>query len=218
MDKDTLTTVVIISTLVMSTLLIAFVVWMYYRQQNSNSQTQRHISDKDLLLMLHNEPDQLLSPHQLAEKTELSLTEARARLDALFSYGILQRSYNSKARHFFGTRDPIEEIPELNLSNDPFLTVEDLLQIFAVYDYRVTAQQMILATGLPLAVLKRELKYFEDQKIIQKLQRSDVNGMVMKRLYVLQDPYRSDPDRFRTQAGKLDLEIRDILLNDNLIV
>jgi hypothetical protein len=215
MDKDT---IIIICVFGVSALLILFVIWMYFYQQKSNSQTQRQISDKDLLLMLHNEPDQLLSPHQLAEKTGLSLTEARGRLNALFSYGILQRSYNSRGRHFFGTRDPIEEVPALNLSNDPFLTVEDLLQIFEAYDYKVTAQQMILATGLPLAVLKRELKYFEAQKIIQKLQRTDSSGMVMKRFYVLQDPYRSDPDRFRDQADRLDLEMREILLNDNLIV
>lgn len=215
MEKDT---IVLLTLFGISAVLILFVVWTYYYQQSSNNQTQRHLTDKDLLLMLHNEPDQLLSPHQLADKTELSLTEARARLNALFSYGILQRSYNSRGRHFFGTRDPVVDPPELNLSNDPFLTVEDLLQIFAVYDYKATAQQMIMATGLPLAVLKRELKYFEDQKIVQKLQRTDSNGTVMKRFYVLQDPYRSDPERFRAQAGKLDLEMREILLNDNLIV
>lgn len=215
MDKEA----IIISCLFgISALLILFVLWTHFYGQKSNRQTQRQLSDKDLLLMLHNEPDQLLSPHQLVEKTGLTLTEARTRLNALYSYGILQRSYNSRGRHFFSTRDPIEKTPEFTLSNDPFLTVEDLLQIFAAYDYKVTAQQMILATGLPLAVLKRELKYFEDQKIIQKLQRTDSNGMVMKRFYVLQDPYRSDPDRFRDQADKLDLEMREILLNDNLIV
>ncbi len=215
MDKDT---IVLICTLGISALLLLFVVWMYYYQQSSNSQTQRHITDKDLLLLLHNEPDQLLSPHQLAEKTELNLTEARTRLNALFNYGMLQRSYNSRGRYFYSTRDPIIDPPNLPLSQDPFLTVEDLIQIFAAYDYKVTSQQMIMATGLPLAVLKRELKYFEEQKIIQKLRRSDSNGMTTKRFFVLQDPYRSDPDRFRAQADKLDLEMREILLNDNLIV
>jgi hypothetical protein len=215
MEKET---IIIVSLFAISALLIMFVVWMYYYQKSSNRQTQRHLTDKDLLLMLHNEPDQLLSPHQLAEKTELSIHEARARLTSLHTYGILQRSYNSRGRHFYGTRDPITDPPELDLSTDPFLTVEDLLQIFAAYDYKVTAQQMIMATGLPLAILKRELKYFETQKIIQKLQRSDSNGMVMKRFYVLQDPYRSDPDRFRAKADRLDLEMREILLNENLIV
>ncbi|TXF91049.1 DUF1049 domain-containing protein [Neolewinella aurantiaca] len=215
MEKDI---IILLCTFGVGALLILFVILIYFRQKSSNRQTQRHISDKDLLLMLDGEPDQLLSPHQLADKTELTLNEARARLSALYTYGVLQRSYNSRGRHFYSPRDAVIAPPVLNLSNDPFLTVEDLLQIFDAYDYKVTAQQMILATGLPLAILKRELKYFEDQKIIQKLQRSDSNGMVMQRFYVLQDPYRSDPDRFRAQAGKLDLEMREILLNDNLIV
>jgi len=198
MEKDT---IIVVGLLAFSALLIMFVIWMYYHQKSSNRQTQRHLTDKDLLLMLHNEPDQLLSPHQLADKTALSLTEARARLNALFTYGILQRSYNKRGRHFFSTRDPIIDPPALNLSEDPFLTVEDLLQIFEAYNYKVTAQQMIMATGLPLAVLKRELKYFETQKIIQKLQRSDSNGMMLKRFYVLQDPYRPNPSPTSLASG-----------------
>ncbi len=186
--------------------------------KKTNRKTQRHLSDRDLLRMLRDEPDQLLSPHQLRDKTEMTLNESRTRLSALMSYGILQRSSNSKGRHFYGTREPVNEPPELALSPDPFLTVEDLLQIFEAYDYKVTAQQMIMATGLPLDVLKRELKYFEDQKIVQKLKRTDAQGMTTKRFFVLQDPYRSDPERFRSQADKLDLEMREILLNDNLIV
>lgn len=193
--------------------------WLAYARKNKvNRETQRHLSDRDLLRMLRDEPDQLLSPHQLRDKTEMSLNESRSRLNTLSSYGILERSNNSRGRHFFGPRTPVEEPPELELSPDPFLTVEDLLQIFKAHDYKVTAQQMIMATGLPLAVIKRELKYFEKQKIVQKLHRSDAQGMVKKRFFVLQDPYRSDPERFRARAGQLDLELKEILTNENLIV
>lgn len=199
-------------------LLIAWAVFATIRSKKTNRETQRYLSDRDLLRMLHNEPDQHLSPHQLAEKTELTVNEARARLNALLSSGVLLRSANKKGRHFFTPSDPVEEAPELELSADPFLTVEDLLKIFETYDYRVTAQQMIMATGLPLAVIKREMKYFESQEILQGIYRTDTNGAITKRFYLLQDPYRSDPERFRSQAGKLDLEMREILLNDNLIV
>jgi len=77
---------------------------------------------------------------------------------------------------------------------------------------------MIMATGLPLDVLKRELKYFEKQKTVQKLKRADAQGMITKRFFVLQDPYRSDPEHFRARAGQLDLELKEILVNENLIV
>ena len=75
-----------------------------------------------------------------------------------------------------------------------------------------------MATGLPLAVIKREMKYFEKQGTVQRLVRANTSGMAMERFFVLQDPYRSDPDRFRAKAGVLDLELREILKNDNLIV
>jgi hypothetical protein len=203
---------------VLGVLLMLVALYAFVYQKKKNRETQRIISDRDLLRMLHNEPDQHLSPHQLADKTELTVNEARGRLNALSSFGVLVRSSNSKSRHFFTPKDPVVEAPDLELSSDPFLTVEDLLKIFETYDYRVTAQQMIMATGLPLAVIKREMKYFESQDILQGLYRGDSNGMVTKRFYLLKDPYRSDPERFRAQAGKLDLEMREILLNDNLIV
>ena len=215
MDKGT---IIAVGFVALGILLILVGIYSYVSQKKTNRETQRHLSDRDLLRMLHNEPDQHLSPHQLADKTELTVGEARGRLNALFSEGVLLRSANKKSRHFFTPNDPVEEAPELDLSSDPFLTVEDLLKIFETYDYRVTAQQMIMATGLPLAVIKREMKHFESQEILQGIFRADSNGAITKRFYLLQDPYRSDPERFRSQAGKLDLEMREILLNDNLIV
>ena len=196
-------------------------IWLIYyliKQQKRTRETQRHISDRELLRLLGAQPDRLLSPHQLRDLTGITLNDARARLNALHVYGILRRSYNSRGRHFFSPRDPVEEPPTLDLSPDPFLTVEDLLQIFMAYDYRVTAQQMIMATGLPLTVIKRELKYFEDQDIVQKLQRSDGNGTVMHRFFVLKDPYRTDPERFRQRAETLDGEMRKILVDEKLLV
>lgn len=199
-------------------LLLIFGVLMYLQQQKTNRETQRTIADRDLLRLIAAEPDQLISPHQLRDKTELTLNEARTRLNSLMMFGVLDRNMNRMGRHFYGLREQLEEPPELPLSSDPFLTVEDLLEIFTHYGYRVTPQELIMATGLPHDIIKREMKYFEDQKILQRLQRSDTNGMVMHKFYVLQDPYRSDPDRFRAQASKLDLEMREILLNDNLLV
>ncbi len=198
--------------------LLAFGLFMYFRQQKTNRVTQRTLSDRDLLRMVADEPDQLMSPHQLRDKTDLTLGEARTRLNSLMMFGVFNRSSNRSGRHFFGLKDPLQEDPDLALSAEPFLTVEDLLDIFAHYDYRVTPQELIMATGLPMDILKREMKYFESQKIVQRLQRADSNGMVTRKFYVLQDPYRSDPDRFRAKASQLDLEMKEILLNDNLLV
>ncbi|MFT5998450.1 MAG: hypothetical protein ACI81P_000903 [Neolewinella sp.] len=215
MEKDMIT-LTVIATIVL--LALTFLIVAIVKQRETNRLTQRMLGDRDLLRMIDTEPDQLLSPHQLRDKTDLTLTEARARLTSLHSFGVLRVNGNRRGRHFFGLNRGLVEAPDLNLSPEPFLTVEDLLNIFATYDYRVTPQELIMSTGLPLAIIKREMKYFENQKIVQRLQRMDANGMTVHRFYVLQDPYRSDPDRFRVQADKLDLEMREILLNDNLIV
>jgi hypothetical protein len=215
MEKD-MTAIVIIATIVLFAL--TFLIVATIKQRKTNRLTQRVISDRDLLRLIDTEPDQLLSPHQLRDKTDLSLTEARARLTSLLEFGVMRRNGNRRGRHFYGLNRELIEAPDLNLSPEPFLTVEDLLNIFETYNYRVTPQELIMATGLPLAIIKREMKYFENQKIVQRLQRVDNAGMTVHRFYVLQDPYRSDPDRFRVQASEMDLEMREILLNDNLIV
>lgn len=215
MEKDM---IILTGLLGFMTLLIGFVITMYYYQKKQNADTQREISDQDLLRLLHNEPDQLLSPHLLRDKTELTLSQARGRLSALMMYGLLRRSSNSRGRHFYSLNEALEEAPDLGLSSDPFLTVEDLLKIFEHYHYRVTPINLIMATGLPLAVIKREMKYFEKQGIVQRLVRANANGMAIERFFVLQEPYRSDPERFRAKAGVLDLEMREILRNDNLIL
>ncbi|MEM1356675.1 MAG: hypothetical protein AAGF89_00645 [Bacteroidota bacterium] len=198
--------------------MIVFAIAWYRYEQKRNRETQREISDRDLLRLLNDQPDKLLSPHQLRDLTGLSLGKARGRLSSLFMYGILNRSSNSRGRHFYGFKHPLEEEPDLPLSSDPFLTVEDLLQIFEVHDQRVSAQELIMATGLPLAVIKREMKYFEKQGIVQKLQRADAMGTMTSRFFVLQEPYRSNPNLFREKASVLNLEMRELLRNDNLLV
>ncbi len=210
--------VILAIVIAVTSLLLAMIPLILNYQKKQNSTTQRDISDRELLRLLHREPDQLISPHLLSEKTGITLNQARNRLNALFMYGILNRSQNSKGRYFFGFREELQEGPQLVLSPDPFLTVEDLLQIFSAHDNRVSPQELIMATGLPLEIIKREMKYFEQEGIVQKLSRLDAMGTMQSRFFVLQEPYRSDPDKFRQRAGVMDLEMRELLRNDNLIV
>lgn len=198
---------------------ICLIVWgLVKAEAKSVSDTQRHLTDVALLELIDRQPDGLLSPHQLRDATPLTLTQARSRLSALYSFGILNRSYSNKARHYYGLREPLAGRPELTFSNEPFLTTEDLLAIFRHYDYRPTAQQLILATGLPLGVVKREMKYFEKEKVVQKLSRMDGAGVVSTVFYILLEPYRSDPGLMSGEAERLDLEMRALLRAENLIV
>ncbi len=196
---------------------LLIVLFIYLRNKKTNRDTQRVISDPDLLRLIDGEPDQLLSPHLLRDKTGLTLNEARSRLSNLLMYGILHRSIGG-SRHYYGLTEPLPEDKKLTLSPDPFLTVEDLLTIFAAHHYRVSAQDLIMATGLPLNVLKREMKHFQQRGIVQSMRGVVPQGTVGKRFFTLQEPYRSNPERFRARASELDLELKEILLNENLIV
>lgn len=209
--------VLVVVLLVLVVFPLAFAVWWQMTHNKNTRETQRTISDPDLLRLIRNEPDQMVSPHILADKTDLSVNEARSRLSALMSYGILNRSLGGN-RHYYALKEPLREDKKLSLSPDPFLTVEDLLTIFEAHNYRVSAQELIIVTGLPLGVLKREMKHFEQEGIVQSMRGYAPSGFVISRFFILQEPYRSNPDRFRAQAGKLDLEMREILRNDNLIV
>ena len=216
MDKDV---VVILSVVSICLLLVGFVVALAVHQQKQNTVTQRQLTDQDLLRLLDQQPDGYLSPHMLAEQSGLTLQQARTRLGALMQFGVLNRSANKRGRFFYSLGVPLAEPPDLELSPDPFLTVEDLLTLFEHYGYRLTPQNLIMATGLPLSVVKREMKHFEKEGIVQMIYRHNAGtATTIERQFVLQEPYRSDPAKFRARAGKLDLELREILLNDNLIV
>jgi hypothetical protein len=197
---------------------LVLAVWLIISQARNRKVTQRVISDPDLLRLIHNEPDQLVSPHILRDRTGMTLNQSRHRLSGLYMYGLLNKSVSNGTRYYYSLKEPLKEAPDLNLSPDPFLTVEDLLKIFEAYHYRVSAQDLIIATGLPLGVIKREMKYFQKRGIIQFMRGMAPQGVVSNRFFILQEPYRSNPEKFRARASTLDLELKEILLNENLIV
>lgn len=215
MDDVTVRAIIFFSVIAV---LVLVALWLYYSGQKTNSDTQRNITDRDLLRLISSQPDGLVSPHMLADQTDLSLNQARSRLNSLMLFGILSRSANRRGRYFFELVQRLEEPEPLELSPEPFLTVNDLLTIFPAFGNRVSAQDLIMATGLPLAIIKREMRFFEKEGIVQMLYKSDSNGVVKRRTFVLQEPYRSDHQKFRDKAGVLDLKMKDILLDENLLL
>ncbi|MEL6142276.1 MAG: hypothetical protein AAFU67_11720, partial [Bacteroidota bacterium] len=97
------------------------------------------------------------------------------------------------------------------------LTVDDLLQLFELYDYKLDAQKLILATGLPLAIIKREMKYFEKEGMIKTLYTSVHYGAPTARQFYLNEPYRSNPQQFLQREKELNAEVEELLRNDSLL-
>ena len=211
-------TLVLLCLLITVILLAAWATWFVLAKQKVTRDTQRFISDRDLLRKISAEPDGFVSPASLSETTRLSKPEARARLQSLASAGILDQAYNSRMRVFYSLRHPITDTPAPTLSPEPFLTVDDILTLFQLHGYRPRDQDLIVSTGLPLKLIRREMKYFVDEGVVDRLYASEGYGKHSQRIYVLNEPYRSQPDSFRRRAQEDDLKLRDILRNDNYIV
>ena len=211
-------TIFLLSLGVFVLLLVVFLIWYIYNQQKAESDTQSAISDRELLLRLAAEPDGFLTPEGLSKSTQLTKREARSRLQILHSAGLLDQAYNSRLTTFYSLRQPLGLTEQVDLSPEPYLTVEDVLTLFERYDYRPRDQDLVLGTGLPLRLIRREMKYFAEQEVVDTLYISNHYGKHSQRTYVLKEPYRTQPDKFRGRAEHDNLELRTILRNDNFIV
>lgn len=206
----------IVATLVMLTFII-LLTWLS-RQKNVATQTQRVVTDKDILLLIDQQPDGLINARSLAEKTGLSKSEAGIRLYQLATFGALEIHYESNLSKHYSLPVPVDKRPAPALSPEPFLTVEDWLVLFKHYNYRLSPQELILATGLPLPVIKREVKYFTKEKVIKLLVQATHYGQTGKgRSFVLREPYRSQPEKFLEDKLELDQRMKTILRKEDLV-
>ncbi|SEQ16609.1 hypothetical protein [Neolewinella agarilytica] len=188
---------------------------VYYLNRNKKvDTTQREISDRDLLHLLHNHPGGLLTAKEIAEKAGLTMAQTRSRLSFFAEQLIVRRGSNGLA-YYYELYAPIEDVGQLELSPEPFLTVADLQKIFRAYDYRVSPIDLIAATGLPWRILAREMKHFKKKGVIDILRIARPGDSY--RQYVLKEPYIDLPES-SNEAMALDLEMKEILLDENLLV
>lgn len=209
--------IVLISLAVFLLGLVAWLIFFTQRRQRQVRDTQRSITDKELLRLFQQRPDGLLSPEQVEELTGLTKTEASSRLHVLSTGQILRAGHaGGGMRLYYELTAPLEEVDIDGLSADPFLTAADLHKIFRAYDYRVSPQDLIMATGLPWKIIQREMKHFTKKKIVDAVYINRPGDSPLQ--YVLKDPYLQDPDEILREAESLDLEMKEILRNGDLLV
>jgi len=196
-------------------ILFTLIAVLYYNSyKKATRQSQDIISDKDLLLMIHNEPDQLIQRKDIVERTGLTKNQVTYRIQQLQYHKLIQTSYTSSFKSYYQLAHPLNLSEPPALSREPFLTVEDILIIMKHYDFKVTMAELIMATGLPIHVLNEEMKYFIKNKIITKLITYDSSGMgtvVAPVRYILNEPYRSQPEEFLKKEDRINLELKDLL-------
>jgi len=203
---------IIAAILIISILLIIGVVVLTVRKYKIGlEEDQRIITDKELLLLFEQEPDGFLTKKRIVEKTNLTKSQAGRRLQFLQYNGLLKYGYSNGLQYYYSLAEAIDHRDAPTLSSEPFLTVEDILTLFKHFDYRLTLQKICIATGLPIQVIKRELKFFEKEKIITSINSyGDPSGMTMKKTFTLREPYRSNPDAFLQMEKLINPELEKI--------
>lgn len=209
---------ILLGVVVLPLLMIVLFLWLFYRRRNKKSaETQHIITDREILRLIQAQPDRMISTDQLANATELTKSQAKARLFLLGDFGVLKGHYGNNFKGYFSLSEPIDERPAPALSPEPFLTVEDILTLFKFFNFRLTPQQLVMATGLPVTILKREMKYFQKQKILQTLVQTNPSGVVGSQSFVLMEPYRSNPERFLEQQLDMNRQMETILRKEDLV-
>ncbi|NNE29555.1 MAG: hypothetical protein HKN16_07955 [Saprospiraceae bacterium] len=176
--------------------------WLIASQKGNLKNGQAKISDRDLLLLFDEQPDGLLSKQQIKLQTGLTSSEVRSRLQFFVLNKVLRTSYTNKLKYYYSLSNPLDKREGPALSDKPFLTVADILTLFKHFDYRMSLQDICMATRLPMQVILREMKYFEKEKVVVLLHTTtNVHTGETIKDYILQEPYRSNPEKF------MDLEL-----------
>lgn len=209
--------IVITGFIIISTLLIAFTVWYTQRSKMQVSDTQRIVTDKELLKLFEKQPGGLLSATMIIEKTGLTKAETTSRLTSLAHWGFLRAGLNSSSMgYFYEITTGLEDYIGPELSAEPFLTIRDLQHIFEAYDHKVSPQDLLMATGLPWNVIEREIKYFRKEKVLEYVNIARPDDSPIQ--FILLEPYNNPQTLDLKEAERLDQAMREVLYDENLLV
>lgn len=203
--------IVIVFSIVLPILLLLFFIYQYNSNVKDIEYDQHLITDKGLLEMIAGQPGGVVSLKQLVEVTPLTKKQVRFRLMYFQGQGLVKYSHDTRMKAYYSLTAPIDERPAPPLSDKPFLTVEDILTLFKHHDYQLTLQKICMNTGLPIVVIKRELKYFTKENIVKMLYTYGADGATTSKTYILEEPYRSNPDIFMEKQEEIDFELEELL-------
>lgn len=162
------------------------------------------LSDFEIFNLILSQPDQLITPEELANQTALSKKEAKIRLNYL-KFNKILKAYR-KPEYCYGLAHNIDRRPPPVLSENPFMTIEDMLKLFIHFGGQCSVLDLLTATKLPVSVLRKELDYFIKEKVVRKLSSS------VHTAYILNEPFRSDPKAFlEKEAKEMNLELEELV-------
>lgn len=187
------------------------------RSEQHHEDTQRLISDLDILRLFEQQKGGLLSTEMLAKRTGLTKAQMQSRLTTLSQGGLLTAGPNPTGmKYYYELAAPLEEQPGLVLSDQAFLVVEDLQKIFEAYDYKVSPHDLMVSTGLPWKVLSREMQYFRKQGIVDVAYIARPGDA--SKQYILMDDYHPSQTLDLNSRERINAEVKQVLYDENLLV
>ena len=200
----------IISILVVTLSIITFLlVWGVRKHRKSMSASETRLSDRDLLLLINAEPDRIINAANLAKKSGMSLTQAKTRLHRLMYAGVVSQM-TSGFKYFYELKTPIQKEEIIDLSDNPFISIEDLFTLFEHFEYKMTLQDVCLATALPFKVIKKEMKYFQKEGVVHEMTQHTAMGIIANKFYTLQDGFKESQGDLTTRDKEINLDLAKI--------
>lgn len=205
--------VLVLSLLIMIGI-VALIIYAVRKQSKDNYLTQGLLTDQELIRLIAEQPDGIMTADRLVELSDLTKKQAKSRLAYLQMQGMFVVHHGSWMKGHYALKEPLVEEQIEGISKEPFLTVEDMLLLFKHHDYKLTYQKICMSTGLPVSVIKEELGYFIKEKIISKVQKTDSMGMHSTFMFLLEEPYRSNTNKFLEREKEMNLELEKIYIKE----
>ena len=202
----TLAVIILVVTFSIIAFLITFIVRKHRKSMN---RSETYLSDRDLLILINAEPDRIISAAVLAKKSRLTLGQARTRLHR-FMHASVVHQMTSGFKYFYELKTPIVKEHLIDLSDSPFISIEDLMTLFEHFGYKMTLQDICMATGLPFKVIKEEMKYFQKKGVVHEMTQHTAMGMIAKKFYTLQDGYKGGQADRKDRDREINLDLEQI--------
>lgn len=214
MSGKVIAVIVLVFALLVIFAVVGLIIYAVRKQSKDNYLTQGLISDQELLRLIAAQPDGIMTVDRLVEQSGLNKKQAKSRLAYLQMQGIFDVHHGSWMKGHYSLKDPLVDKQIEGISKEPFLTVEDMLLLFKHHDYQLTYQKVCVSTGLPVSVIKEELNYFIKEKVVSKVQKTDPMGMYSRVMFLLEEPYRSNTNKFLEREKEMNLELEKIYIKE----
>jgi hypothetical protein len=126
--------IIVLSVIVIAfALLIVFAIAYTRRTNRAIRESQADVSDKELIEFIDNQPDKIVDNKALMNEYGLTKFAERGRLRHFLTNGLLKlMSSRNGMKYYYTLQKPIERPYDLRLTDDPFITVEDLSNIMII--------------------------------------------------------------------------------------